>query len=59
MRKGGSRMADSPVATVIGVPDEQTVDWLEKQFGLRIREEEAERPEEKKEEPAGSEEGNK
>ena len=52
-------MADSPVATVIGVPDEQTVNWLEKQFGLRIREEEADRPEEKKEEPVGSEEGNK
>lgn len=50
-------MADSPVTTVIGVPDEQTVNWLEKQFGLRIREEEAERPVEKKEESAGPEAG--
>lgn len=52
-------MADSPVSTVIGIPDEQTVNWLEKQFGLRIREEKAEQPAAKKEESADPADGNK
>ncbi len=52
-------MADSPVSTVIGVPDEQTVNWLEKQFGLRIREETAEQAASKKQVPADLADGNK
>lgn len=35
-------MPDSTTTHVIGVPDEQTVNWLEKQFGFSIRPEKTE-----------------